>query len=117
MDSIPSPAPKPKFAFFKRFLSKPYGASLVSVIGVAILSGAVPLLFAIMESSGGEIAFVFAMLATALSYALILLVPALSFGFGKGWKAGVSVIAYDVLWMVLIVILVAFLMPSPDVMY
>lgn len=117
MDSVPTPAAKAKFAFFRKFLSKPYGIAFAGVLGVSVLSGAMFLLFAIMSGGGGEITFILAILAAILSYALVLLTPAISFGFSRGWKAGISVVAYEALWMVLIVIVAAYLLPTPEVMY
>ena len=117
MDSVSVPSAKPKFALLNKFLSKPYGVGLVSVIGVAVLSGVVSLFFTIMNNGESDFTFIFAMLATVLSYALVILVPAISFGFSRGWKAGISVIAYEAFWMALIVLAVSYLFPSPDIMY
>lgn len=97
---------------------KPYGIALVAVGGIMILSCIMPVFLGLLNYSGAYFTFAFVVLTMVLSYGLVSLVPVIFLAAKQGWKAGISVVAYEVIWMAAIVLLIAWLFPSsPEMMY
>lgn len=68
-------------------------------------------------ADGTEFTFGLVMLVTLLSYGLMVFVLAMSFAANRGWKAAISVVYYEVIWMTAIVLLCATLLPASVMMY
>lgn len=116
MDSGPESVRESKFPTLKKFFSEPYGISLIAVAGIMVLSCIMSPFFGLVSYSV-EFIYTLAILAMLLSYGLVLFVPAISLAVSRGWKAGVSVVVCEVIWMASIVLLISLLFPSPEITY
>lgn len=111
--SVPEPVSEVKVSVLKKMLSKSYAIALAAVIGGSVLTCIVPLVFAVLDQERvNYLTYPFAFAAVLLSYGLVAIAPAVSFGANRGWKAGILVIVYEVFWLAFIALLIAFLAPS-----
>ncbi|MFA6897113.1 MAG: hypothetical protein WCQ96_02415 [Patescibacteria group bacterium] len=110
--SVPEPVSEVKVPVLKRMLSKSYVIALAAVIGGSVLTCIVPLILAVLDQGVNSWTYPFVFAATLLSYGLVALTPAVWFGANRGWKAGILVIVYEVLWLAFIALLIALLAPS-----
>lgn len=116
MKNILASVVRSHFPTLSKAFSQACGLGLAAVVGAAVLTGVVGIFFLITNDSSNPTAFAFMMMATVLAYGLVLLVPAVALGAKRGWKAGVSVIVSEVIWLAVFAVALSFLFPSPAIM-
>lgn len=92
---------------------------LVSAVCVLVMSYITPVLLELSGSGGvdgiGQVIGMSLMVVVLLSYLLAMFAPAIWLGSSRGWKEGVSVIVFEVMWLIIIAILsVGFLVDKLD---
>lgn len=91
----------------------------ISAVCVLIVSFITPLVLELSTGGGvdgiSQMIGMSLMVVVFLSYLVAMFVPAIWLGSSRGWKAGVSVIVFEIIWLTIIAILsIGFLLDQLD---